>query len=130
MPTPAMATRCFIAESMRKELAGEDALVGARSIAHFTGSERLATVVPLGKSAKLPPSARDADSSLKERTMNATPALREADVPTLAHWIGGKRTPGTSGRFGDVYTPATGALGARVPFASAAEVGRAVDAAK
>ncbi len=62
--------------------------------------------------------------------MNATPALRQADVPTLAHWIGGKRTPGTSGRFGDVFTPATGALGCRVPFASAAEVGRAVDAAK
>ncbi len=51
--------------------------------------------------------------------MNATPALRQADVPTLAHWIGGKRTPGASGRFGDVYTPATGALGCRVPFATA-----------
>ncbi len=62
--------------------------------------------------------------------MNATPALRQADVPTLAHWIGGRRTPGTSGRFGDVYTPATGALGSRVPFASAAEVARAVDAAR
>jgi len=62
--------------------------------------------------------------------MTATPALRQADVPTLAHWIGGKRTPGNSGRFGDVYTPATGALGARVPFATAAEVGRAVEAAK
>jgi malonate-semialdehyde dehydrogenase (acetylating)/methylmalonate-semialdehyde dehydrogenase len=62
--------------------------------------------------------------------MNATPALRQADVPTLAHWIGGRRTPGTSGRFGDVWTPATGALGARVPFASTAEVGRAVESGK
>ena len=62
--------------------------------------------------------------------MNATPALRQADVPSLAHWIGGKRTPGTSGRFGDVYTPATGALGSRVPFATAVEVARAVEAAK
>ena len=62
--------------------------------------------------------------------MNATPALRQADVPTLAHWIGGKRTPGTSSRFGDVWTPATGALGARVPFATVAEVARAVEAAK
>ena len=61
--------------------------------------------------------------------MNATPALRQADVPTLAHWIGGKRTPGTSGRFGDVYTPATGALGSRVPFAANVEVARAVEAA-
>jgi malonate-semialdehyde dehydrogenase (acetylating)/methylmalonate-semialdehyde dehydrogenase len=62
--------------------------------------------------------------------MTATPALRQADVPTLAHWIGGKRTPGSSGRFGDVFTPATGTLGARAPFANAAEVGRAVEAAK
>jgi len=62
--------------------------------------------------------------------MNATPALRQADVPTLAHWIGGKRTPGTSGRFGDVYTPATGALACRVPFATGAEVARAVEVAK
>ncbi len=62
--------------------------------------------------------------------MNATPALRQADVPTLAHWIGGKRTPGTSARLGDVFTPATGALGCRVPFATSAEVGRAVEAAK
>jgi len=62
--------------------------------------------------------------------VNATPALRQADVPTLAHWIGGKRAPGTSGRFGDVYTPATGALGSRVPFATTAEVARAVEAAK
>jgi malonate-semialdehyde dehydrogenase (acetylating)/methylmalonate-semialdehyde dehydrogenase len=61
--------------------------------------------------------------------MTATPALRQADVPTLAHWIGGKRTPGVSGRFGDVFTPATGALGSRVPFATSAEVARAVESA-
>src|SRR5258705_6064236 len=62
--------------------------------------------------------------------MTATSALREADVPTLANWIGGKRTRGASGRYGDVYTPATGALGCRVPFASTAEVARAVEAAR
>jgi len=62
--------------------------------------------------------------------MTATPALRQADVPTLAHWIGGKRTPGVSGRFGDVFTPATGALGSRVPFATSAEVARAAESAK
>jgi malonate-semialdehyde dehydrogenase (acetylating)/methylmalonate-semialdehyde dehydrogenase len=62
--------------------------------------------------------------------MNASPALRPADVPTLAHWIGGRRVPGVSGRLGDVWTPATGALGARVPFANASEVGRAVEAAR
>src|ERR1700675_453361 len=62
--------------------------------------------------------------------MTATPALRQADVPTLAHWIGGKRTSGVSGRFGDVFTPATRALGSRVPFATSAEVARAVESAK
>jgi malonate-semialdehyde dehydrogenase (acetylating)/methylmalonate-semialdehyde dehydrogenase len=62
--------------------------------------------------------------------MNATPALRQADVPTLAHWIGGKRAPGASGRFGDVFTPADGTLGCRVPFATGAEVARAVEAAR
>ena len=40
----------------------------------------------------------------------------------LHHWIDGKRTPGTSGRFADVMNPATGEVQARVPLASADEV--------
>ena len=48
---------------------------------------------------------------------------------TLSHFIDGTRCDGTSGRFGDVYDPATGAVAARVPLASAAETGSAVAAA-
>ncbi len=49
---------------------------------------------------------------------------------TLHHFIAGKPVEGTSGRFGDVYNPATGETSAKVPFASAAEIGTAVAAAK
>jgi malonate-semialdehyde dehydrogenase (acetylating)/methylmalonate-semialdehyde dehydrogenase len=48
---------------------------------------------------------------------------------TLHHYVNGARTSGTSGRFGDVYNPATGELAARVPFAAASEVGAAIAAA-
>ncbi|MCC5991159.1 MAG: CoA-acylating methylmalonate-semialdehyde dehydrogenase [Rhodobacteraceae bacterium] len=44
----------------------------------------------------------------------------------LSHWIDGKRVAGTSGRFADVYNPATGEVQARVPLASKAEMGDAV----
>src|SRR5215475_11734040 len=49
---------------------------------------------------------------------------------TLHHWIDGKLVEGTSGRFGDVFNPATGEKSARVPLASAAELAKAVAAAK
>ncbi len=45
---------------------------------------------------------------------------------TLNHYIGGEPVPGGSNRFGDVFDPATGTVQARVPFATAAEVDRAV----
>jgi malonate-semialdehyde dehydrogenase (acetylating)/methylmalonate-semialdehyde dehydrogenase len=48
----------------------------------------------------------------------------------LAHFIDGKRVPGRSGRFADVFNPATGEVQARVPLASAAEVDAAVQGAK
>lgn len=48
----------------------------------------------------------------------------------LSHFINGKRVAGTSGRFADVYNPATGEAQARVPLASAAEVTQAVEGAK
>jgi malonate-semialdehyde dehydrogenase (acetylating)/methylmalonate-semialdehyde dehydrogenase len=48
---------------------------------------------------------------------------------TLHHWIGGRKVAGDSGRFGDIYNPAIGEKTAQVPFASAAEVRRAVEAA-
>ena len=48
----------------------------------------------------------------------------------LTHWISGKHFEGTSGRSGDVYNPATGEVGSRVPLASKAELDAAVEAAK
>jgi malonate-semialdehyde dehydrogenase (acetylating)/methylmalonate-semialdehyde dehydrogenase len=44
----------------------------------------------------------------------------------LSHWIDGKRVAGTSGRFADVFNPATGEVQARVPLASKAEMDHAV----
>ena len=53
-----------------------------------------------------------------------------SEVRVLNHFIDGRRVPGESNRFGDVYNPATGQVSARVPFASAGEVGRAVASAR
>ncbi|MDZ4828104.1 MAG: CoA-acylating methylmalonate-semialdehyde dehydrogenase [Actinomycetota bacterium] len=50
-------------------------------------------------------------------------------MKTVDHWIGGKRTPSTSGRSGPVYDPATGQQQAEVGFASATEVDDAVASA-
>jgi len=50
-------------------------------------------------------------------------------VREITHWIGGKPVAGTSGRFGDVFNPATGKVQARVPLATDAEVDAAVAAA-
>jgi malonate-semialdehyde dehydrogenase (acetylating)/methylmalonate-semialdehyde dehydrogenase len=48
----------------------------------------------------------------------------------LTHFIGGRHAPGGSGRFGDVFNPATGEVQARVPYASRNELSRAVEAAQ
>ena len=50
-------------------------------------------------------------------------------MKTLTHFIAGTHVAGTSGRFGDVFNPATGEVQARVPFASQAELRNAVEAA-
>ncbi|MER2509201.1 MAG: CoA-acylating methylmalonate-semialdehyde dehydrogenase [Amaricoccus sp.] len=47
----------------------------------------------------------------------------------IGHFINGARVPGTSGRFADVYNPATGEVQARVALASAAEIDTAVKGA-
>ncbi len=44
----------------------------------------------------------------------------------IGHFIAGRPTAGTSGRYGDVFNPALGEVTARVALASAAEVDRAV----
>tara|TARA_R110002167_G_scaffold146841_1_gene338522 strand:+ start:79698 stop:81197 length:1500 start_codon:yes stop_codon:yes gene_type:complete len=48
----------------------------------------------------------------------------------LTHYINGAHVKGTSGRFADVYNPATGDVQARVPLANAAEMDIAVKAAE
>ncbi|WP_114964544.1 CoA-acylating methylmalonate-semialdehyde dehydrogenase [Alkalilacustris brevis] len=47
----------------------------------------------------------------------------------LGHWIDGKRVPGRSGRFADVYNPATGEVQAHVALASKDELDAAVASA-
>ena len=44
----------------------------------------------------------------------------------LTHYIGGEHVKGTSGRFADVYNPATGEVQAKVPLANAEEMAGAV----
>ncbi len=48
---------------------------------------------------------------------------------TINHFVGGKEVAGTSGRFGDVFNPATGELQAKVALASRSEVDAAVKVA-
>ena len=48
----------------------------------------------------------------------------------LSHYIDGARVAGQSGRYGEVFNPATGEQSAEVPFASTAEVDTAVAAAQ
>ena len=47
----------------------------------------------------------------------------------LTHYIGGAHVNGTSGRFSDVFNPATGEVQAQCPLASAGEVGHAIEIA-
>ena len=52
-----------------------------------------------------------------------------ASETLLGHWIGGRRDEGASDRYGDVTESATGEVVTRVPFATAQDVDRAVQAA-
>jgi len=44
----------------------------------------------------------------------------------LTHYLNGEMVPGTSGRFADVFNPATGEVQSRAPLASAAETDKAI----
>ncbi|MFL4983177.1 MAG: CoA-acylating methylmalonate-semialdehyde dehydrogenase [Xanthobacteraceae bacterium] len=48
----------------------------------------------------------------------------------IGHFIGGKKVKGTSGRYGDVFNPATGEVQAKVAFAKHAEVEHAIGVAE
>ena len=50
-----------------------------------------------------------------------------APVKELHHFLNGKAAPGMSGRFGDVFNPATGEIQAKVALASGTEVRKAVE---
>ncbi len=52
-----------------------------------------------------------------------------APLPVVPHFVGGRTVDGASGRFGEVYNPATGTLARRVAFADATDVNEAVTAA-
>ncbi len=61
-----------------------------------------------------------------------TPGVYETATPApaeLHHWIDGVPMAGTSGRFGEVYHPASGQVRSRVPLAADSEVDAAVAAA-
>ena len=49
-----------------------------------------------------------------------------SEMNRISHWIDGKVSPGTSGRSGAVYNPATGEQASTVDFASVDEVDAAV----
>ena len=64
-------------------------------------------------------------------TQVAEPEISKTSPPgRVSHWIDGRFVPGTSGREGPVYDPATGTLTRHVDFASVDEVSAAVAAAK
>ena len=48
----------------------------------------------------------------------------------IKHYLNGAHVAGTSGRYGDVFNPATGEVIAKVPLATAAEMDKAVQFAK
>jgi len=48
----------------------------------------------------------------------------------IGHFIGGKRAPGKSSRFADIFAPHTGEIQAKVALASVAELAEAVENAK
>src|SRR5436190_15909900 len=62
--------------------------------------------------------------------LGTPPVDERTGVKRISHWIGGRIVAGESGRNGPVYNPATGRQSGEVDFATAEEVGRAVEAAK
>jgi malonate-semialdehyde dehydrogenase (acetylating)/methylmalonate-semialdehyde dehydrogenase len=52
-----------------------------------------------------------------------------ASLPAIPHWINGARVEGVSGRYSDVFHPASGKVQARLPLATDSELDAAVAAA-
>jgi malonate-semialdehyde dehydrogenase (acetylating)/methylmalonate-semialdehyde dehydrogenase len=68
-------------------------------------------------------------SSLTESLISSPAKDSKLDVPQVSHWIAGSRVQGISGRFADVFHPASGTVQARVPLADETEIDRAMAAA-
>jgi len=69
-------------------------------------------------------------SASKSSTADQRPSAPDATtLPLTPHFIGNQPYDGTSGRFGDVYNPATGRPARRVAMANAADVNQAIAAA-
>jgi len=68
-------------------------------------------------------------SAATASTLPSSPRLSAQDIREITHWISGAAVIGISGRFSDVFHPASGQVQARVPLASDAEVDKAVQAA-
>ncbi len=62
--------------------------------------------------------------------MNKPVEKQSVEPREITHFIGGQPARGASGRFGDVYNPALGAIAGRVPLATETEVAAAVAAAR
>ncbi|NIV75659.1 MAG: CoA-acylating methylmalonate-semialdehyde dehydrogenase [Gammaproteobacteria bacterium] len=62
-------------------------------------------------------------------TTTQTSRGSETQARMLRHFVGGQWVEGESNRIGDIYDPATGQVAARIPYATAREVRRAVEAA-
>src|SRR6266545_6076864 len=54
------------------------------------------------------------------------PRSKEDGMREIGHFIGGKEVKGTSGRYGDVFNPATGEVQAKLAFAKHSEVEHAI----
>jgi len=68
-------------------------------------------------------------SSLIESPLSSPTKDSALEIPQVSHWIAGSRVQGVSGRFADVFHPASGTVQARVPLADETEINRAVAAA-
>jgi malonate-semialdehyde dehydrogenase (acetylating)/methylmalonate-semialdehyde dehydrogenase len=55
------------------------------------------------------------------REANASTTTDEETKTDLSHYLSGTRVPGTSGRFADVFNPATGVAEKQVPLAKPRE---------
>src|SRR4051812_46712531 len=78
--------------------------------------------------ARCPEAAAWLNSPASGRRGRSFPASGKLPMKELDHFIAGQHVKGASGRFGDVFDPATGEVQAKVAFASRAEVRKAVEA--